>query len=379
MTDPLRDIALQSLRANIVRLPTGDFLTAGQHQFQTLWTRDFCHAVRGLVLAGEVAVAESHLARLLSNLRDDGLVPRVLDNYPVQLRVAWQTVRTLVPIVPRLAFREPLTPRYIDEHGSNAYDSNVLLILAALRMPQKFWRHHEKELRRVWDWYEDKFRDGLVHQPPFSDWQDTTKREGETFLLNLLLFLAASRLKCRGWEISLDLGAYRRRLMDVFLNDDLFLSLAGSAVISIEGNLLALEAQEFLDTEEKLRLWNALKRHPLVTLDGVLGRCSYPDWPSGELAWHIRFAKLERYHGAISWSWLAGLGLKVAQLMGDEDFSNRQRTHLQRLLVRDGSVVEIYDPDQEFRPWSSWLLEAERPFAWGSAYVLDALTDGPKN
>jgi hypothetical protein len=379
MTDNLREIALESLRANIVHLPSGKFLTAGQHQFQTLWTRDFCHAVRGLLLAGEDEVAENHLARLLSNLREDGLVPRVLDNYPVQLRVAWQTFRTLVPKAPGLEFREPLTPRYIDEHGSNAYDSNVLLLLAALRMPLDFWRMHEVGLRRVWGWYEDKFRDGLIHQPPFSDWQDTTKREGKTYLLNLLLFLVATRLKGRGWEITLDLGAYRQRIFDAFLSDNLFRSLEGSDVISIEGNLMALEAQEFLNAEEKRRLWSALNQHPLVTLDGAIGRCSYPDWPSVELAWHIRFANLERYHGSLSWSWIAGLGLKVAQVMGDEDFTLRQQAHLQRLLTRDRSVVEIYDPAEDFRPWRSWLLKAERPFAWGAAYVLDALTPGPKN
>ncbi len=379
MSDPLREIALQSLRRNIVQLPTGKFLTAGQHQFQTLWTRDFCHAVRGLVLAGEDGVAEGHLARLLANLRADGLVPRVLDNYPVQLRVAWQTVRTLVPILPGLAFREPLTPRYIDEHGSNAYDSNVLLLLAAFRMPSEFWRRHQEELRRVWEWYGDKFQDGLVLQPPFSDWQDTTNRAGKTFLLNLLLYLAAARLKERGWEVALDLPTYRQRIIEVFQSQDLFRSLEGSDVISVEGNLLALEAPEFLDREAKVRLWEALKKHPLVTLDGVLGRCSHPDWLSSDLAWHIRLAKLDRYHGALSWSWLAGLGLKVSRLMGDEVFFQRQRAHVERLLTRDDSVVEIYDPERDFRPWGSWLLDAERPFAWGAAYVLDALTDGSKN
>ncbi len=379
MSDPLRDAALRSLRANVVTLPTGQFLTAGQNQFRTLWTRDFCHSVRGLVAAGDGGVAETHLARLLANLRDDGLVPRVLDNYPVQLRVAWQTFRTLAPAVPALPFREPLVPRYIDEHGSNAYDSNVLLILASLRLPEEFWRRHEAALRRVWEWYADKFRDGLLHQPPFSDWQDTTRREGKTFLLNLFYYLAAARLARRGWTIPWDLAGYRRRIFDAFWTGELFRSQVGSAVISLDGNLFALEAEEFLSGEEKRRLWAALTAHPLVARDGAIGRCGFPDWPSGELAWHVRFANLTRYHGSLTWSWLAGLGLKVAVLMGDDDFARRQREHLERLVRAGDDVAEIYDPERDFGNWRSWLLEAERPFAWGAAYLLDALAAGPKN
>lgn len=180
-------IASDSLKANIMTLPSGKYVSAGQNQFLTLWTRDFCHAVRGLVAIGEEDVAKNHLSYLLKSLRPDGLVPRVVDNRLVQFRVAYQSFRKLVPFLPKLAFKEPLKAQYVDEHGSHAIDSNLLVLLAALMVKKTpggdvWWKEHEEELKKVFRWYDDQFRDGLIYQTAFADWQDSVKREGHTFL-----------------------------------------------------------------------------------------------------------------------------------------------------------------------------------------------------
>lgn len=367
------EIAEKSLRANIMTLPSGKFVTAGQNQFLTLWTRDFCHAVRGLVAIGESDVSKNHLSYLLRNLREDGLVPRVVDNRVVQFRVAWQSFRKLCPILPRLAFKEPLIAQYTDEHGSNAFDSNVLLLLAVLKLDDAFFKAHETELKKVWDWYDDKFRDGLIWQTPFADWQDTTKREGHTFILNLFYFLAASELQKKGWEIKINLLQFKTKIHETFFKDGLYISQVGYPQVSVEGNLFAIESNDFLSEDGKKTLWNNLKRHPVVSLDQTIGRCSYPDWPESDLAWHIKFANLKRYHGSLSWSWLMGLGLTVAKFMNDAEFVKSQTAHIEKLLTRDGEVFEVYDPEKNFMPWGSWLIQSEHPFAWGSGYLVEAL------
>lgn len=366
-------IATDSLRANIMILPSGKFVTAGQNQFLTLWTRDFCHSVRGLIAIGESEVAKNHLSYLLKSLRDDGLVPRVLDNRMVQMRVAWQSFRKLIPVLPKLDFKEPLTAQYIDEHGSNAFDSNVLVVLACLQLDDKFWQENETEIHKVWNWYDDKFQDGLIHQTAFADWQDTTNRSGKTFLMNLFYFLAATRLKKKGWEIKIDLAEFQNKIKKTFFNGDVYLSIVGYEHVSIEGNLFSLEADEFLTATEKTQLWEKLKLHPIISKDGVIGRCSFPDWPEKDLAWHIKLANLKRYHGALSWSWLMGLGLHVSHLMKDHEMTKKQLAHIQSILILDGEVFEVYDPDTNFAPWGSWLIKSEHPFAWGSGYLAHAL------
>lgn len=375
------DIASASLRKNILTLPSGKYVTAGQNQFLTLWTRDFCHAVRGLLAIGEDEAAKNHLGYLLKCLRpSDGLVPRVVDNHIVQLRVAWQSGRKLMPFLPKLSFKEPLRPQYTDEHGSHAVDSNLLLILACLEVHEKegggeFWKQNEKELHRVWDWYQGRFDNGLILQTPFADWQDSASRKGKTFLTNLYYFLAATRLKKLGWKIEMNLDEYKQKIITNFFDEKsgVFFSLEGYPQVSVEGNLFALESSEFLNSEQKKDLWLALKKHPVLALDGVIGRCGHPDWPVSDQAFHFKLANLTRYHGELTWSWLMGLGLKVAIVMDDQEMIQKQFTHVKRLLERDGQVVEVYDPKKDFLPWGSWLIQAERPFAWGSGYLVEAL------
>ena len=369
-------IAEASLRANIINLPTGRFLAAGQNQFRTLWTRDFCHAARGLLVMGETEVVRDHLSRLLKCVRKDGLVPRVLDNRIVQWRVAYQTVRKFFPFLPQLELREHLRPQYTDEHGSHAVDSNLLVLLAALQLRsyaggEAWWQENESELKRVWAWYAGKIQDGFVQQTAFADWQDSVRRSGVTFLTNLFYLLAAKRLTAVGWDTGVDAESLAIRLRERFFDktSGVFLSLLGSDVVSVDGNLIALEAAEFLSAEEKKNLWQALKLHPVT----ALGICSYPEWPKRDIAWHVQFAGLKRYHGGLAWSWLMGLALKVGHLQNDREFVEMLRTKIHGLLLRDGEVVELYDPQDLWLPWSSWLLTAERPFSWGAGYLIDAL------
>ena len=383
MSEPLSAllVAEASLRANILALPTGSYATAGQNQFRTLWTRDFCHAARGFLALGEVDVVRDHLTRLLAVVRSDGLVPRVLDNRLVQWRVAYQVARQLFSALPALELKEPLKPQYTDEHGSHAIDSNLLVLMTALKLREcpggtEWWLLHEEKLRQVWEWYRPRLKNGLIHQTPFSDWQDTVRREGVAFLTNFFYLITARRLEKLGWNTGVDGDALAQRLNETFFDPQvgLYRTLAQGPIVSLEGNLLAIEADEFLSEPEKGRLWEALLRHPLATLDnGVLGRCSHPEWPRAAVAWHAKLVGLERYHGGLAWSWLVGLSLKVALLRQDRVMTERLLTKIHALLLRDGEVVEVYDPEQLWQPWSSWLFAAERPFCWGAGYMLEAL------
>lgn len=375
MSDSLA-ISSRSLRANILTLPSGHYLTAGQHQFLTLWTRDFCHAVRGLLALDELDTVRDHLSLLLNSLRDDGLVPRVVDNRLVQFRVAWQAGRRLLPFLPTLAFKEPLTPQYVDEHGSRAIDSNLLVLLAALQLKERdeaWWKSHEPKLRRVYDYYQSHMKNGLIFQTPFADWQDSASRQGHAFLTNLFYFLASVRLQKVGWDLAFNGESFRTLLKQKFFVKGIFRSMETHERVSVDGNLFALEAEEFLSSEEKKELWMTLKTHPVVSLSGHIGVCSYPDYSASEIAFHVKLAKLQGYHGHLAWSWLMGLGLKVAVLMKDEDMIQKQLTLIDRVLNRDGEVLEVYAPDKNWQGWESWLVRSERPFAWGSGYLVEGL------
>ncbi len=74
-----------------------------------------------------------------------------------------------------------------------------------------------------------------------------------------------------------------------------------------------------------------------------------------------------------------GLGLKIAYEREDQLMVEKLSTKIHGMLLRDTEVVEVYDPQDMWRPWSSWLFAAERPFSWGAGYMLEALQLAKKN
>ncbi len=380
--DDLQRVASQSLRKNIVQLKSGSYLAAGQNQFLSLWTRDFCHSVPGLLRLDEERVAYHHLNTLLSHVRkEDGLVPRVLDNHRVQVRVLWQALRHKIFLLPAFKLDDPLKPQYMDEHGSLAIDSNLLLLKAALHLRRHgsdphWWESQEPQLKKVFAWYEGQFDRGLIRQGAFSDWQDSARRQGFCFFTQLLYFEVAKELEALGWVLPVDLEVYQKNIFEQFFDAKagLFLSHLGSNLISLDGQLLALESPHFLTPSQKESLWQSLKTHSLAKLsEGCLGRCSFPNYPAKDLAFHIRLAGFKPYHGSMAWSWLMAWALKVALQMRDLAQIEQQLHLLQKLLLRDNEVYEVYDTEKAYEPFRSWAMTSEHPFAWGSAYLVEAL------
>jgi hypothetical protein len=368
------EIAQTSLIHNIIQLEGKHYLSAGQHQFKTLWTRDFAHSCRGLLLINRKDVAWEHLEFLLANMNEQGLAPRVADNYPVQWRVIWAFFKKVIPGLKQLPLKSPLKCQYRDEHGSFAFDSNLLILHSAISLGGEFLKLHESKLSQLFNWYDDKFHDDLITQPAFSDWQDTSKRKGKTFLTNFYYFLVATQLKNHGWEISRDLEAFKFKIKDHFLREGVFSSLLGQDIVSVEGNLMAIVEPGFLDEVEKNQLWLRLKNHPIVKENGFIGRCSYPNWPSSELAWHVKFIGLHQYHGGMVWSWLLGLGLSAACEMNDQEMIDQQYHWIEKILLRDQVVYEIYDPLEDFLPWKMKYFSSEYPFSWGASYLIEGLS-----
>lgn len=384
----LLEFATQSLIANIEQLPSGAYLTAGRNQFKTLWTRDFALSVRGLLWIGKSDVVRSHLGRLIRERRlTDALVPRVMDSTYVAWRVVRQFVLRVVPLVfrkyiPDPAFRDPLKPEFFDEHGTEAIDSNLLVLLASLQYLEKtqdlaWWKENELALHSIYEFYQSKIDDGLITQAPFSDWQDSVKRSGKTFYTNLLYAVVSDRLVSQvGWDISEFSRKDHRSKMEKMFRDPssgIFLSLEGHGQVSAEGNLLALDLG-FVDPKspEGRTLYEGLKKHAIWNGPaGFPGQATVPAYPKSWKSFAVRVAKLQNYHEDIYWSWLMALSGKVAILMNDVDEALRIQSNLADISARDGCIAEIYQPTLGLPYWRSRFFDAEKPFSWGAAFVID--------
>jgi glycogen debranching enzyme len=377
----LRTFSLKALENNTVHLKEGPVLVAGKNQFRSMWTRDFCYAARGLIAEGKFNVVKSHLSFLLNHMREDGLVPRTVDSILPRYRVVRNSLRYLTGLGAIPEITDPLIIEYKDEHGTEAIDSNLLVILTAVTYIDasndlEWWNSQIQNLKKAFSFYHGKLDNGLIVQRKFSDWQDSVKREGKTFYTNLLFWIACHKLqKHAAFEIEKSkIDLLKSELVKNFYDSTsgLFRSLINKPYISLDANLLALEFD--FDGVQNKKLYEALVRHELWTKFSVPGFNTVPNYPASWRHLAVTLAGLGHYHDEVYWSWLIALSAKVAYKMEDQPSALKILNRLQELAIRDQAIREVYKNEESLRPWESWLFKSEQDFSWGSGMILDALS-----
>lgn len=374
----LRLVAKQSLEENIVELSRGGVLRAGSHQFASLWTRDFCFASRGLRAIGREDVIASHLSRLLEHLREDGLVPRVLDS-----KASWRRVArfSFIPFRPNSSpVKDNLKAEWLGEHRTVAIDSNALVLITAAEYVKStgdhaWYEEHKAKLIKVMEFYRQYFENALVVQEKYGDWQDSVKRTGATFFTNFLVWKALSMYRADSdFNISDELiSKFRKNLDEKFFDHKmgLYKTLDHGDWVSLEGILYALEDDQFLSVTKKKSLYQALVKHPIW---GVIpGRATFPSYPANQISFTTKAVGLRRYHDGLVWPWLTAFSAKIAYEMDDHASARRIRQTLQSWAKRDGEINEVMDPKKKMKPVKRMFYTSEAPFSWGAGFVLDML------
>jgi hypothetical protein len=358
---------------------------------------------------GQSHVVKNHVDLYLEYIDKDNLYgPKGLDTMPLESRVFWAFFRVVCKCSRKpLPFfhNMPLLGLFKDSRDSVAIDSNLLIILSMFecsKHDQYAWFNDSRNKILLMMRYYENLKDdrGFVTQGAYSDWQDSQKRTGVTFLTNLMYYEVCKRLTTRGIDIltSKQLRDVQLRLCEVFRigKDGLFRSTESGEQVSLEGNLFAIK-WNFLETHQTTGLWRALVKHELwrgiadtETFSrtdclccvncllpprdtGFPGFVTYPNYRAGEAAMQVRYGGLQSYHDTMYWSWLMAFSGEVAYRMGDIGEGDRIASNLWRLSERDGTICEIYAHEPEFPPFKSIAVVAEQPFSWGSSFVLSML------
>lgn len=376
----LRHRAQASLQANIVDIDRKSYLSAGRHQFRSLWTRDFCWSVKGLLRIGRRDVVRNQLERLLKNLGECGgtrdVIPRSLDNRDV----SWRTgIGAILQV--RESIDEPLRAEWLDQHRNVAIDGNALVIIAVKDYVRQtgepqLWNDHREQLRRALRFY-DRHRPsrGLVTQPEYSDWQDSLKRDRETFYTNLLYVTALQAVAHDPFfEVTTEqICAFRKLMNQEFYDQDacLYRSVRDVDTTCLDDNLLAIELGH---AEAPERLYRALSQHPLWTDDAGPGFVSLDRYDSADEAAQFWF-NLRDYHTTLYWSWLMALAARIAARMGDEHAASSILAELLRMARRDGAIAEVYQHTATHPMVRRLGYTSEAPFSWGSAMLVETIAE----
>jgi glycogen debranching enzyme len=373
------DIAKESLLANTVDINGRQYLQAGSHQFSSLWTRDFCFSVPGLLALEQNQPVKDHLTTLLEMTRpEDGLVPRVLDSGAPR----WRVIKACLglPIPP---LKHPLIPEFVDEHGTEAVDSNALLVIASAQYRNAtgdsvWWQAQLPKLQKLLTHY-DQLMDpstGLIRQTAFADWQDSQRREGFTFYTQLVV---AGARKALGQASTSEFqwSDVKGRFFDVERNlyrcqvDDQSRGIIGPSDFQLDVHVLGLKWGLFQGQEDII-----IKA--LLTSGLVPGANSIITKPRKEKSFAVRWAGLTDYHEGIVWSWLMGDLLHALRLWGSKADHMTQRGTIEKILSRDQAVYEVYEPSS-LTPVRRRLYRSESPFSWGAACLAEALLEHRTN
>ena len=375
----LRDLSEQSLLANVIEHSSGPYLAAGSHHFRSLWTRDFCFAVPGLLAIGREDVAKNHLGVLLNSLsQDEFLVPRILDSMPSALRVAGNCALNALNDDWSLPIKGKLKPEYVGEHGTPSFDSNLLTILSSLDYiehtgDEQFWANHKEHIKNALRFYEDHKCSFLIGQPDYSDWQDSLKRKGATSYLNLLYLAVGKRLRKKGFQLEFDIASLEQEIQkEYFTQENMFSNFPDGDDYSLESQIFVLDFELF-DEGLRSKLYESLKKSDLWTKSNTPGQCCTVNSAKDQQSWTTKLVGLGHYHGVMHWSWLMGYSAKAARKQNDMEEYDRILLGLEEIVSRDGVVYEIYDSNS-LKPWRGALYRSERPFSWGAGKILESIS-----
>lgn len=377
----LKEIASESLEANIRHLRSGSYLSAGNHQFRGFWTRDFAFSVPALIKLGRADVVRSHIDRIIQETHSEtGAVPRYLDNYSTSKRYVYLKLGKLLPI------DDPLVPNFLgggNNKNAMVVDSNSLVLLAALDYVQAthdwgWWKKNRAKFVAIWRAYVPFVEtrgaySGMIRQGPFSDWQDSVKREGFTLYANVLYWEAMKRLQFDpAFNISADqVTALKETIIKNFYDPKtgLLRSIAGYSYISLDGNLLAIERGLISpDSAFTQQLYASLKNSVLWK-----GRTTTPNYPNSWIDRLPRLFGVRHYHDEFIWSWLMGLQAIVAKKMGDAQEAKKILARLSTVANRDGGISEVFQFKPDLPRVRTYAFRAEIPFSWGAAYIVKAI------
>ncbi|MES3038397.1 MAG: hypothetical protein V4736_10870 [Bdellovibrionota bacterium] len=385
--------------ANVIEYQGRRYLTAGSSQFHTLWVRDFCYSVPGLLSQEEPQLVENQLDLIFYYLSPEGILPRGLDVINPKTRVVLNSVFRFLP----QGLRKPgyeggeLTAEYEGEHGTMAFDS-LLLVPWALTELCLYWqkrnsvkadaiiKKYEDTLQRIFFPLKAAIKDGLFFQDEFSDWQDSTRREGAIFTTHILFLRLLNNGKKLGlnWFAEIPWPSEEQIFHRFFRQETgLFVNGLGNDGLkkqfSFEAHLWVLQDKLFSGYIDHEKLFRRLKETALW--QEHLGVPVYPASAASEVAWTTKIVGLRKYHDGMVWSWLLAEAYKTCIYYGDVPTASRIKTELEITVKKDGCIFEVYERkssnlngEGNLRPVKTLLYQSEHPFSWGACKWLEALT-----
>ena len=363
--------------------PNREFLLAGAHQYHSLWAWDFSFASMGALKAGQFQTVHDSLEIYFSSQRADGVLPRVIDNKSITMRMIMGTIGLIQK------FTNPLKASFETENKVLSPIPNAILPWAASRyilytqdraFAVKWFDTAEKAI----GWLESNMLvDGLIgKQPPYSDWEDSVQRTGKVAFTNEIYALALRGLS--DWAAFL--GDHEKEIyylakyssfMEKFRaffwmpERNAIRNFEGDDHLTADANLIAV-AYHLVSDEDSIAIMKTLRASPLW--QPMPGRPTWPNYVSSMKSLLPKFTGMGGYHDKIYWLWLTSLAVMAERSVGNIEGANQILEKLSHQITSNGVVHEVFDLKRGgyLKPSRRLLYYSEHPFTWSSGMFLES-------
>jgi hypothetical protein len=405
----IKEISNNIIEKNIVKHNGSSIIMAGGSTYHAFWSRDFLYSAEILMKNPKwrSSVKDSIDLILSFMKKKNNFLPKGIDTMFFEWRIVRGSIRTFFKMKPeKLDHKGLWKTLYKDNIGSHAVDTNLLLIRGAMAL-YKYPEYEEyvesikDDLIKVLRYYNisgliNNYTDQLIKQPDFSDWKDSLKRSGVTFLTNLLYWRTLKDME----ESNLFENIPSSELIKNRLNSKFFDKEKGvyyeilkpnisknyrfpcetKEYFGLDENLLAIY-WDFVTGTKALVLYENLKCRPEWSRFPAL--CESPKHPWYEKPFHVLLVGIDGYHDTCYWSWVLALASIVSYKVGDTFEGRRIKNLLDIIVVRDQTIYDAYEKKKIYRSNGSASYDlfqfkrrgfyAEFDWTWGAAYVLEML------
>lgn len=377
-------IASANLRAGIEMrtLPDGrrkSVLCAGMRNFREPWARDFSFASFGLMELNEMRALRETLEVFLINQTESGQFPVKVHSTNIFDRFLISLFGRQQPVDP------PIRPKYVTAHNTVSLDGNALIVIAALLYLNKvedpsFYQQYKAELVKGLQWLENHALsdDGLLTQGAYTDWADSVSRVGKVLYSNVLYWkalhdFATAAIKYGDLEEGQGFNDaawnLKEAINDHFWRPELgyFVTSEQFELLNSDGNLLAV-AWELTTKQQGNSILDNMKIMGMA--DPVPTQVTDKPYGSQYIAIENRLGGIPHYHTSAAWLWLGGWHVVALARMGRLEEAEELLNRMDKVIVRDGVVHEVYGKGGH--PLKTFWYASEAPLTWSAGVYVYA-------
>ena len=326
-----------------------DGIRAGSTHFDAVWARDSLFACFGALALKDYDIVRKNLDLLLNNLQDGHVALRI--GYKSQLRKY-------------LGLPSGNAAVHNQDKGSNeSYDANSLLLVVAEKYEHETLKKLDREkLVQVTGWLDRHDREHLLHEGPYSSWEDSLNLTGPRLYTNVCYYRAlAAAAKLFKDPVYATRAVQTKIAVRRWWNGTYFTDGPNRDVCMTAGNLLAI-LWGIADPQQSRKILEYMSSRKTM-----MPPASDKPAKKNEVPWYMRLIGLGQYHGTMEWSWLAAAEIACYHCLGEHDEAYKRDTRLRELIEEYGSAYELWEHDV---PVKKLFYKSEKDFSWTMGLLI---------